>query len=70
MKTISTQRLEVEGAKECPFCGELPVADAVTFDDGTTHVHLVCERSDCQVNVFVIGNTLDEAIEKWNRRAD
>ena len=70
MKTISMQRLEVEGVKECPFCGESPVADAVTFDNGKTDVHLLCEGSDCQVNVFVIGNTLDEAIEKWNRRAD
>lgn len=68
MKVISTQRLEVEGVKECPFCGELPVADADTFENDTTKFYLVCEGSDCQVNVFVIGNTLDEAIEKWNRR--
>lgn len=70
MKIISIHRLEVEGAKKCPFCGESPVADADTYDNDMTKVHLFCEGSDCRVHVFVIADTLAEAIEKWNRRAD
>lgn len=69
MKVISMHRLKVEGAKECPFCGELPVADSVTYDNDTAEVHLACEGFDCPVNAFVVSATLDEAIEKWNRRA-
>lgn len=46
--------------KPCPFCG----SKAVAFDKMYPHVR--CSSKDCGVALFK--DTVEEAIESWNRR--
>ena len=64
-------------AKNCPFCGNEPSIFLLKEGEHPRKWEIVCrghetERGweNCPANVFVFGDTLEHAIEKWNRRAE
>lgn len=52
--------------KHCPFCG----AEAISEKDiPTKGLHAICcENIDCPVKPFVVGKTMQEAMNRWNTR--
>ena len=49
----------------CPFCG----ADPPLAAQIAGHFVVACENDDCAANPQVCGLSLDQAWERWNRRA-
>lgn len=63
------QLCTVEQAKPCPWCGTQPTNEP--WHGGGPEKHLVgCENEDCVVSPCVTGETLHEALDHWNSRAD
>lgn len=48
--------------KPCPFCG----SEAIAWERSFPHVR--CSSEKCQVALF--DETVEKAIEKWNRRVN
>lgn len=59
-KSTKVNESQIDFLKPCPFCG----ADAIAWDKLYPHVR--CSNHECEVAIFRY--TLEEAIEKWNRR--
>lgn len=49
----------------CPFCGKVPRGVAVS-----PTVVVRCSDEHCSVQPFVVGDTRENAVDSWNRRAD
>ena len=56
--------------KPCPFCGKEPMIEpSMCGPVGMKGSRIVCVNySGCQAAPHVYGDTLEEAIERWNRR--
>lgn len=59
----------------CPFCGEAPVAaerESITLTlPPRPHASVTCENVGCYTQPYISDYlTLDEAIKRWNTRAD
>ena len=62
-------------AKPCPFCGMEPQVFMRQEGEHPRKWEVVCLGHEspgqpCPANVFVFGETLEKAIERWNRRAE
>ena len=71
MKDYDVQLVQVfqlSNLKHCPVCGCRPIV-IMPFE-----IHddwqIRCGATDCPEIVFVTGKTIDDAIEKWNRRME
>jgi hypothetical protein len=68
LKTLLKEYAERKYLKTCPFCGsEGIVCERIECYGGNSispHVH--CSNHDCEVAIF--GDTVQDAISKWNRR--
>ncbi|MGN1130863.1 MAG: Lar family restriction alleviation protein [Ruminococcus sp.] len=59
--------------KPCPFCGSIPIINEIP-----PHKHFLVDMPDyegacfveCSCSCAITADTREEAIEKWNRRAD
>ncbi len=60
-------RIENE-ALPCPFCGS-PAASEYWHGGAPTKLLIGCSGLECEVRPSVTGETRDEAIAHWNRRA-
>lgn len=61
--------------RECPFCGQQPEKREHTYWTGMRNeimrVDLACGDTDFRGHrVYAGGKTLEEAAERWNRRAE
>lgn len=60
--------LSPDQALPCPFCGMQPGIQP--WHGGGPEKHLVaCEHDNCDVQPSVSGETAQEAMDRWNRRA-
>lgn len=64
-------------AKPCPFCGGEPEVFFLHEGEHPRKWEIACRGHEmpdgymhCPVNAFTFGATFDEAVEKWNRRAE
>lgn len=51
----------------CPFCGGQPTAKEIAPPLPNAVVR--CGNSDCAVQPDVFADSLEQAVERWNRRA-
>lgn len=58
----------MEESKPCPFCGMLPEYRK-DFPTGKLHT-ISCENEECKIHPYALGKSKNEAIEKWNHRAN
>ena len=58
------RKFELQG---CPWCNELPSMGEDTFG-GRYYVR--CYNNECHVKPFVLGDTADDAVVKWNCTQD
>lgn len=57
--------------RECPFCGQIPEIFGREYSDGRSAFHVACNNLECDVDCRTMAfDTEEDAIEKWNRRAD
>ena len=59
--------------KPCPFCGgpaELKERKRGRFTDGYYSVSHWCADYKGAMSIVCVGDTIDDAAAKWNRRAD
>jgi Lar family restriction alleviation protein len=56
--------------KPCPFCGSDNVQGMIGGDDSSTDAEFCVTCWDCHAFGPVSFVSLDEAVEKWNERAD
>ena len=53
--------------QSCPFCGSYPIVE--TWHGGGPNKHLVgCGSDVCDAAPMVTGETIIEALQKWNHR--
>lgn len=56
----------IEEIKECPFCSGKALEFPTYKNDGWM---IGCSNNDCEVDVYCVAQTLEEAIVIWNKRA-
>lgn len=56
--------------KPCPFCGGDAEIIEHEWKNDPDHYEVRCTNIDCDAIVATYGSTLEEAAEKWNRRAN
>ena len=56
--------------KLCPWCGTSPLYSMSNANQRRTVLHVVaCQDRDCPVKPRISGGSVDEVMERWNRRA-
>lgn len=55
-------------AKACPFCGQKPTIQP-WHGGAPTKRMIACPNLDCDVSPNVTGETRQQAVERWNKRA-
>jgi hypothetical protein len=71
MKKITSDEARRETAGKmlvCPFCGATPVAEP-WHGGGRRKIMISCENEGCDVEPAITGETPEEALRRWNRRA-
>ncbi len=56
-----------EELKPCPFCGNMP--DILVVNLATDNSWIVCSDAGCAVSMSNDEDSLEDKINKWNRRA-
>jgi hypothetical protein len=65
---MSGARTIPRGALQCPFCGSDPLMER--WHGGGPNKRMVsCDNEECDVAPMVTGESVREAVEKWNTRA-
>lgn len=68
-ETMGKPEVSLSNLLACPFCGG--EAEIEPWHGGAPTKHMIaCSDSLCQVGPMVTGETLEEAIEHWNTRAN